>query len=155
MLSKRIQSFLIRYLKKYKLSKKDFAKNSGISYTTICDLLKASKPNTSIETIIKIADYFEVSIDLICNRPQFISNNKIHKFRNIDTCMVSLKNYIETKLKLLLLKPSKLSIELGFSSHALTDFLNIAASKKTLGTKIIIALANYFNTSIDEMIGRV
>lgn len=155
MLSKHIQSFLNIYLKKYKLSKKEFAINSSISYTTICDLLNASKPNTSLETIVKIADYFEVSVDLICNRRQFISNKKIHKFRSTDILMTSLKNYIETKLLHLSLKPSKLSIELGFSSHALTDFLNISAKKNTLGTKIIIALANYFNSSIDEMIGRV
>ncbi|OZG31648.1 hypothetical protein [Rickettsia endosymbiont of Culicoides newsteadi] len=47
-----------------------------------------------------------------------------------------------------------LSTEIGFSNNSLHSFVN-KREQKTLDSRIAVALADYFQVSVDEMIGRI
>ncbi|BFD46897.1 MAG: hypothetical protein DMENIID0002_15430 (plasmid) [Rickettsia endosymbiont of Sergentomyia squamirostris] len=44
---------------------------------------------------------------------------------------------------------------IGFSNNSLSGFINSNRGQKTLNSQIVVALADYFQVSIDEMIGRI
>jgi len=150
-----IQKFLIRKLKTAKLSRKDFAELSGISYRTICDLLTATKPKPELMTIIKIADSFNCSVDEVINRKKFNAKPGGYK-TNLSTAQIMnyLRKYLTKKVHEHSITPSKLSRTIRFSSASISEFIKDNASQKTLGSIITIALADYFAVSVDEMIGR-
>ncbi|MFU7500297.1 MAG: helix-turn-helix domain-containing protein [Candidatus Tisiphia sp.] len=48
-----------------------------------------------------------------------------------------------------------LARNIGFSNNSLSGFINSNRGQKTLNSQIVVALADYFQVSIDEMIGRI
>ncbi len=52
------------------------------------------------------------------------------------------------------MRPSKLSLNIGFSRDLLDNFIGNNPKQKCLGSSPTVALANYFDISIDQMIGR-
>ena len=63
-----------------KVSIRQLAEKIGIAQTTLNDALK-SKKGISIDSLIKIADYFNLTVNDLCN-PYFIkinSNDKTHE----------------------------------------------------------------------------
>ncbi|MCC8369235.1 MAG: helix-turn-helix transcriptional regulator [Rickettsia endosymbiont of Oxypoda opaca] len=69
----KIRKFLEEKLKGNELSRKDFAKDSGIPYSTVNRIMKAETEtgrefNPEIDTILKIADYFNCSMDEAIDR---------------------------------------------------------------------------------------
>ncbi|WP_253308315.1 MULTISPECIES: helix-turn-helix transcriptional regulator [unclassified Rickettsia] len=72
-LATKIKKFLKEKFKEYELSRKDFAKESGVPYTTVTRIMKAEAGtgrefNPEIDTILKIADYFNCSMDEVIGR---------------------------------------------------------------------------------------
>jgi transcriptional regulator with XRE-family HTH domain len=156
----KIQAFLQqKSIKKDKAKRKDFTKNSGISKTTVSKIINASQLNPDLSTILKIADYFNCSLDEVLGRKkEYYKKSKNYKFNyiSLDAIYNNLRDFINTKLKEKKdINSYKLSEDCGFSSNAIRHFIKENNPQKVLGISIIVALADYFKVSIDEMIGRI
>lgn len=85
-------------------------------------------PNPDFITIVKIANYFNCAVDQVVGRRKFLpSINLIVSFNNPD---------------------------LNDINSNLCNFLKANSPYKMLSTNVIIALADYFNVSVDDMIER-
>lgn len=63
-----IEEQLDRIMLKKGLTKAQLAKGANIPYTTIDGIFKRSCTNIKLPTLIKLADYFDVSIDYLVGR---------------------------------------------------------------------------------------
>jgi hypothetical protein len=157
-LAKVIQSFLQHRLAINSMSRFTFSKPSGIPYQTIIDISHSNTSMPSLFTIIRVADFFQCSIDEIVGRDKYIVYKKDGcEFNKLQPTDVSnnLKRFINSKIHLLSISPYALGLDLGFSKNALTKFLKENSSKYSINSRMIISLANYFDISIDVMIGRI
>ncbi|HJD59509.1 MAG TPA: helix-turn-helix transcriptional regulator [Rickettsia endosymbiont of Omalisus fontisbellaquei] len=156
-LAYKIQSFLKQKLKEYNFTRREFATNSGINYFNACDLINGDISSPELKTILKIAKCFNCTIDEVVGRGESSTTSEKYNFNNISSeeMYINLKNSINERLEQNSLNYYKLSKLQGFSKNSIRHFIGENASQKTLGTAIVIALADYFNVSIDEMIGRV
>ena len=157
-LSKIIQSFLQHRLAINSMSRFTLSKLSGIPYQTIIDIDHNTNSTPSLLTIIKIADFFQCSIDEIVGRDQYIICKRNEpEFKKLQPTDISnnLKNFINTKIHLLSISPYALGLDIGFSQEVIPRFLHANNTRNILSTKMIISLANYFDISIDVMIGRI
>ncbi|MFP3011951.1 MAG: helix-turn-helix transcriptional regulator [Rickettsia sp.] len=150
-----IKIFLTYKLHQFKINRKNFAGLVGISYHTICQIFH-NRTNPSIITIIRIANYFNCSIDEIIGRKNFISHNE---YKTIDVVLDSwniyLKDFIKEKLNSDNINPYKFSENIGFDHETIVKFINDTSPTRTLNTAIIVAISDYFNISIDQMLGRI
>ncbi|WP_367364649.1 helix-turn-helix domain-containing protein [Candidatus Tisiphia endosymbiont of Nedyus quadrimaculatus] len=155
----KIQEFLKRKFDELNLERKGFARNSGIPYSTVINITKGHKLNTDISNILKIANYFRCSIDEVIGRNDYITlpNTKNLVFHEItlEEIITNIKRFLENKVKKQNLNLYKLSMDIGFSSNPLHSFVNGKREQKTLNSQIIVALADYFQISLDEMVGRI
>lgn len=156
MIGAKIQLFLTQRLKNNNLSRKEFAEVSQIPYPTITDLMVGNKSNPSLQTIVKIAECFSCSIDEIVGRNdryQLISN--IIVTNNPEQMMSNLRNYLKQKIENKKLRVYTLGRTIGVSNEAVANFIKDESNQKSVGSATIVKLADYFNVSIDEMIGRI
>lgn len=66
-----------RLLKENNLNKRQFALKSGIPYTTVDGFYKKGYENIILNTLRKIADYFNASLDFLAfGREKYSTNNK-------------------------------------------------------------------------------
>lgn len=155
MISKKIQKFLA---KKFKHLKRNiFVEHSGMPYSTITPLIHGIKNNPELNSLIKIANYFQCSLDEVTGRTKYLPPTKEeYKFSdiNIDDVANNLRNFIKTKLQEQKIKSSKLSLNIGFSRELIDKFIDDNPKQKCLGSAPTVALADYFDISIDQMIGR-
>ncbi|UCM92861.1 helix-turn-helix domain-containing protein [Candidatus Tisiphia endosymbiont of Melanophora roralis] len=153
-----IKNFLKIKLKDKNLKRKDFVRDSGLHSSTLGNINKAGYYRPTLKTIITIANYFECSMDEVVGRNMNSSLNIGNcKFQMSDSESISinLKNFLTAKLKKLNLNFYKLARYLGFNEHIISDLIKDNSSQKTLGNAITIALADYFQVSLDEMVGRI
>ncbi|WP_375319181.1 helix-turn-helix domain-containing protein [Candidatus Tisiphia endosymbiont of Oplodontha viridula] len=153
-----IKKFLKLKLKNRKLKRKDFVQGSGIPSSTLGNITKSEHYSPTLRSIIIIADYFECSIDEVVGRNIYNSlNTENYIFQIVDSerIGINLKNFLTEKVKKLNLNSYKLSRELGFNEHIIHDFIKEDSLQQTLGSAVTIALADYFQVSVDEMIGRI
>lgn len=151
-----IQTFLEQKLKDNNINRKSFALDSGIPYSTITHIIKGLNNNPSIMTIIKIADFFNCSIDEVLGRESIYY--EVHNYNvilNQEIINLNIKNFLLVKLQKQNINIHKLSIELGFSYNSLYNFVHRKNSRKVMNSDVILKLSNYFNISIDKMVGRV
>ncbi len=155
MLSHKIQEFLQHKLQEVGMSKKELAVKAHTAYSVILELSKGYKTNPELKTLKSIADTLNTSIDEMCGR-----DIKYYKgtteFRDITDkeAIVNLKNAIKDYLSQTGLTPHKLGRLAGFSSMSVSSFVGDTPKKNTLGSAIVVGVADYFEVSIDEMIGR-
>ncbi|MCC8372294.1 MAG: helix-turn-helix domain-containing protein [Rickettsia endosymbiont of Pseudomimeciton antennatum] len=153
-----IKNFLKLKFKDKKLTRKDFVQGSGIPSSTLGNITKSEHYSPTLKTIITIANYFECSMDEVVGRNMHISLNiGNYKFQIIDSeaIGVNLKKFLTEKLKKQNLNFYKLSRDLGFNEHIISDFIKEDSLQQTLGSAVTIALADYFQVSLDEMVGRI
>ncbi|MCC8419244.1 MAG: helix-turn-helix transcriptional regulator [Rickettsia endosymbiont of Glossina mortisans submortisans] len=150
-----LESFLQERFKNDKTLKKELILNAKISAPTISKILSKKYRNPRLPVILKLADYFKCSIDEVLGRENFINDNKNINFVSLEKVTFNLRKYIQNKIDKLKLNKYQLGIDLGFNEHIIFDFIKDESNQKTLGAAAIIALADYFEVSIDEMIGRV
>ncbi|MCC8398161.1 MAG: helix-turn-helix domain-containing protein [Rickettsia endosymbiont of Labidopullus appendiculatus] len=157
-ISENIKNFLKLKFKDKKLTRKGLIQGSGIASSTLSNITKSKHYSPVLKTIITIANYFECSMDEVVGRNMYISLNiENYKFQIIDSeaIGVNLKKFLTRKLKELNLNSYKLAIELGFNEHIIADFIKENSLQQTLGSAVTIALADYFQVSLDEMVGRI
>ena len=80
------------------------------------------------------------------------SNSNIYNKHSVDQSMVNLKTYINHYLETNNVTPIKLAQSMGIGDGAITEFIQDNNRKKSLGTAIIVKLANHLDVSIDEML---
>ncbi|MCC8400030.1 MAG: helix-turn-helix domain-containing protein [Rickettsia endosymbiont of Platyusa sonomae] len=156
--SKRIQHFLKYKLKQCNLKRKVFAKESSISYSSVNNLINGIKSHPELKSILKIANYFRCSLDEVIGRDKYTisSEKKLHFYHiTMDAISCNLKTFIKTKLNEINTTPNQLSSNIGFSSDTIPLFLKEDDTKKNLSSAVTIALADYFQISLDEMVGRI
>lgn len=156
--AKNVQKFLKKKFKEFNLTNAKFSKNSGISPAATSRLINAIQINPDFYRILSIADYFNCSIDEVIGRKQnvYLSNTK-KKFNKVYLAQVSvnIKAFIINKLKQQNLTAYSLARLCRLGENTISNFINNKNVKKILSTNTIISIANYFDCSIDEMIGRV
>lgn len=151
-----IQIFLEQKLKDNNINRKSFALESGIPYSTITHLIKGFNNNPSIMTITKIANFFNCSIDEVLGRESIYY--EVHNYNDIvnqEIVNLNIKNFLLVRLQKQNINIHKLSIELGFSYNSLYNFVHRKISRKAMNSDMILKISNYFNISIDKMVGRV
>jgi transcriptional regulator with XRE-family HTH domain len=153
----KIQKFLFQKFSGLNLNRKDFVEQSGIPYSTVTHIMKGLILNPTINHIIKIANYFNCSIDEVIGRTEYSSLIYTKNFFHISSDEIgnNLKKYINGKVKEKNINLHNLARNIGFSNNSLSGFINSNRGQKTLNSQIVVALADYFQVSIDEMIGRI
>ncbi len=158
-LVKEIQQFLRSKFVELKLTRKEFSKQSGIPYNNITSILNEVNSSPQMYNILKIANYFNCSIDEVVGRNQYISfpNTESPEFCRITPSDIisNIKKFLIDKAEKQNLNLYKLGLDIGFSTHSLHGFVNGKREQKTFNSQIAVALADYFQISIDEMVGRI
>ena len=134
-------NYIQDYLDKKNYNMSEFARMNNISDNLIKKWKTTQCP--SIDCVIKIADYFNSSIDYLfgnSNIKSYINSVEEEKFNIRLTVLLKERNY---------------------TPYQLSKKLNVAASsayawvKESIPNIInIIAISNFFNVSIDYLIGR-
>lgn len=153
-----IQIFLNTELKKLKLSKKAFAMGSTIDPPTVSKLCNARQLGPSITNIVKIANFFNCSVDQVIGRNEYLHLiNKNITFNNVSAQDITynLKTFILHKLNDLQLSAYALEKCCGIGSSTLLSFLEDHKDARSLGIKSIVSLADYFHITVDSIIGRL
>lgn len=151
-----VKKFLEKKFKLHKISSKNFAKESYISYNSVCCILNSKRNNTKFDTIIKIASYFYSPIDEILNRTNYINNNEYYNVNYVlENYNQEIRNFLCLNIEKHSLNPYTLSCDLGFHNSVIQQFITDTTATRTLTTPVIIAVADYFKISIDEMINRI
>lgn len=153
MLSKNICNFIITTLDKHSLTRKQFADKSGISYSSVNELLSKRKANPAFSSVLKIANNFDASIDEILNAAP--SHNTELIPLSHEKVMSNLRTYITSCIKKNNITPRSLAIKASLAPDSIRDFITRPPKKQTLGSHIICQLAKHWEVSVDEMIGRV
>lgn len=157
-LSQQVQAFIKQQLKENHLKRKDFVQKSGIPSSTVGKLIKAEYRNIGLKTLLCIADYFRCSIDRVICRISYVSpHEEKQEFLNIslDDINTNLRNFLYRKLEEQNLNSYKLAKRCGFSKTVIFNFIKSNKAKTALGSAVTVALADYFQISLDEMIGRI
>jgi transcriptional regulator with XRE-family HTH domain len=151
----KIQEFLKQKSIDDKAKRKEFIEGSRIHKSTVSKIINASHQSPDLKTILKIADYFNCTIDEVLDRTNNLSKKANISKLPLNELNNNLRNFIKGKLEKHLLTPYQLSRNCGFSSDAIRHFIRETNARETLGIMVIVALADYFKISIDEMIGRI
>ncbi|MCC8398625.1 MAG: helix-turn-helix transcriptional regulator [Rickettsia endosymbiont of Labidopullus appendiculatus] len=153
--SENIKDFLAEELKKRGLKVSELAGHASIPPTTMRGMLENRRPE--IKNIIKLANYFDCSIDEMLGRKEFISSEK-QQYAQLSPEELSgnLKNFINKELDKNNLTQYELGSKIGRSDDAVRPFLKEGDNnQKMLATDTVVAVADYFKVSIDGTLGRV
>ncbi|MFP3013061.1 MAG: helix-turn-helix domain-containing protein [Rickettsia sp.] len=155
-ISLRLQKFLSQKIKISKIQPKDLMIGTSLSRSTISKLLSAVLLNPNIITVVKIATFFECDIDEVLGRKKFIHHDKIQPYvpLTLNDIKSNLTSFLEIKLHQYNMTEYILEKNCRLGSSTITHFIN-TNNNRMLSTKVIVKLADYFQISIDEMIGRI
>ncbi|MCC8419311.1 MAG: helix-turn-helix domain-containing protein [Rickettsia endosymbiont of Glossina mortisans submortisans] len=155
--SNNIKKFLCKNFDKSGISRKAFCNTTSIPYSTLSNLINSISPNPDFITIVKIANYFNCSVDQILGRRKFLpAINLTVSFNKLDLHDINsnLCNFLKNKIVQNNISTYVLSKNIGFSKTTIHCFLKANSHNKMLSTNVIIAIADYFNVSVDCIIGR-
>ncbi|KJV55000.1 helix-turn-helix domain-containing protein [Orientia tsutsugamushi] len=125
----------------------EMAHGSGVSYTEMCALIAGAKPNPRVETLVKLANFFEKSVDEILNRKRKCTNTSISSgYINPDEVNHNTKQFLVQFMQEKELRASELSTSLGHSIMAISDF--ISGKKESIGSTILANLADKYGLSL-------
>ena len=123
--------------KQHSLSQEEFANKIGVSQTTVT-AWETGKAEPASSIIVKIANYFNVTTDFILDvktsELPFVLGSKIKQLRRSRN-----------------LNQSEFGKILNVSQQAVTAW---ETNKRIPGADTLLFLANYFNVSVDELLGR-
>lgn len=155
-ISLRLQKFLRQKIKVSQIQQKDVMLGTSLSRSTISKLLSAVLLNPNIMTIVKIATYFECDIDEVLGRKKFIQHDKKHPYipLTLNDIQSNLTAFLTIKLHQYNITEYILEKNCRLGSSTISHFIN-TNNNKMLSTKVVVKLADYFQISIDEMLGRI
>lgn len=154
-LAHEMQNFLKRKLGEMGLKRKAFAADSGIPYPTVCKAINASNRNVELRTVLRFANYFHCSLDEVVGRDS-LAKPAPQNFRDVSVDEISsrLKNYIKQEMGKRSLSPYQLAKNCDLGETTIYEYIKDNGTKKMLSAGVILNIANYFNTPLDEMVGR-
>lgn len=150
-----IRNFLQTKFNKTKLKRTEFANKSGVPYRKLCHILNCTRKNVNIETIIKIANYFDCSIEQVLGLDNANYNKKYTDINVVlENFNKNLQQFIKEKISEKNINPYTLSKEIGFNENVVKRYIDDETHNITLSVPVIIGLSHYFNITIDKMIKR-
>lgn len=149
-----IKEFLGNKMEEKQLKASDLAELAGIPTTTMRGMLSNRRPE--IKNIIKLANYFDCSVDEVLNRKGFEPQEKQEYMQlSPEALSANLKSFITEKMNKNQMTQYELGVEVSDSPDSIRAFLREDGNKqKMLSTGAVIAIADYFKVSIDGMLGR-
>ncbi|KJV56743.1 helix-turn-helix family protein [Orientia chuto str. Dubai] len=142
---RQISKFLKNQMKH--MTRMEMAQGSGVSYTEVCALIASAKPNPRLETVAKLSNFFEKSIDEILNRKRKCTNTGISNgYINPELVNQNVRQFLQQFVQDKRLRPSELSTSAGHSIMAVADF--ISNKKESLGCSILLHIADAHGLSI-------
>lgn len=153
--NKNLQKFLLQKISDMKIKKKDFIIKCGISKPTLNTMLRGASFNPKLTTITKLANFCNSSIDEMLGRDSKYYINKPKNFQQIDGALITknLLSVVENTMTELNISVLKLANKINVNTKTLSMFLDPNVSA-TPGAATTLALANFLDASIDDMIGR-
>jgi transcriptional regulator with XRE-family HTH domain len=154
-IAEQLQKFSKQKFEELNLKRKDFIKDTGISLTTTSQIFNADLRNPNFNTILKMANYFNCSLDEVTGRDMG-STPAPQNYADLSQDQINrnLQNFINDKLQATGLNQYQLGRKLGFNHNILYNFMQDHDTQKNLSSAVIISMADYFNVPLDEMIGR-
>lgn len=130
------------HLEIYSITKKEFAKRANVSERNVCLWVnKTNYPN--LDSLIKVANYLNYSLDYLLGRND---QEKYYPSAQPTNFLLRLQGLIEKEG----VHPNRIA--------RICNFRNSNFSKWKKGTQpkpeILSALADYFNVSVDYLVGR-
>lgn len=150
-----IQSFIKNKLSEFDISRKQFIQESGISASVVSGLLNAMRVNPTLKCLIKIANYFNCTIDEVLGRKYYSLPLDIDKTMAYNDIVNNIYDYIRCRLETQKITANKLSQLCGIGENTILKSLKEHEIKGNLGTKSLVAIADYFDVSIDDMAKRL
>ncbi|WP_375358368.1 helix-turn-helix domain-containing protein [Candidatus Tisiphia endosymbiont of Neophilaenus lineatus] len=149
-----IKEFLRNKMEENQLKASDLAELAVIPTTTMRGMLSNRRPE--IKNIIKLANYFDCSVDEVLNRKGFEPQEKQEYMQlSPEALSANLKSFITEKMNKNKMTQYELGVEVSDSPDSIRAFLREDGNKqKMLSTGAVIAIADYFKVSIDEILGR-
>ena len=149
-----IQSFLQQAINQNNSSPYKLAREIRLGGELIRNILNKGIYPT-LDTCLSITQYFECSLDELFGREKYITNTEDLNIQKVDIIYYvnSLKDFIRLATNKSNMSYYKLAYTIGFSDRSISNLMY--DKKKTLGLKIMIAVADYFEVSLDKMIGRI
>ncbi|KJW07270.1 helix-turn-helix family protein [Orientia tsutsugamushi str. UT144] len=140
-----LQKFLKTQMKV--MTRMEMAQGSGVSYTEVCALIAGAKPNPRVETVVKLANFFEKSVDEILNRKRKCTNTSISSgYIDPEKVNYHIKQFLLQFMQEKELRASELSTGLGHSIMAISDFMS--GKKESIGSTILANLADQYGLSL-------
>lgn len=153
--SSKVQSFLNRKLQECGLSKKELAEKAQIAAPILSNISNGYKVNIELKTLCKLAAVFNCSVDEVCGREEFITSQTTATLSQTnDITMLHLKSFLKERMRSDGMTTSELEKGAHLSLGSISSFVGDNATKQSLGSAIVVGVADYFKVSIDEMIGR-
>ncbi len=149
-----IKEFLRNKMEEKQLKASDLAELAGIPTTTMRGMLGNRRPE--IKNIIKLANYFDCSIDEVVGRKEFKPQEKQEYMQlSPEALSANLKSFITEKMNKNQMTQYELGPKIGGSPDSIRAFLREDDNnQKMLSTGAVIAIADYFKAPIDGMLGR-
>jgi transcriptional regulator with XRE-family HTH domain len=154
-LGKNIQEFLTQKITDMKIKKKDFIMKCGLTQPIFNKMMQGRFANPKLTTLAKLANFCNTSIDEILGRETQYYKNKHNNFQHIDSDIIA-ENLLSVVHKTMTnhkISAAQLSNRIYVSTNTLVKFLERGA-KSVPGAATTLALANFLDASIDDMIGR-
>lgn len=154
-----IKTFLSSKFKELKIKRKDFIEGSGITRSGTSGLINGLHINPSLTTTVRIADYFNCPVDEVLGRKKYLlikdANQPIFKTLSLEEMSNNVKLCIISELKIRNITAKQLASLCSIGNDIIMKLIKENSTKKSLSTRSVLAISDYFDVSIDEMIGRV
>ena len=154
-LGENLQQFLTHKISDIKIKRKELLMKCGLNQSIFNKMLDGSFSNPKLTTVTKLADFFHCSIDEILGRdPKYYASKK-QTFHPINSHSITnnLLSVVQDTMQELDISAYQLAKRIHVSSNTLNMFLDPNVSA-TPGAATTLALANFLDASIDDMIGR-
>lgn len=153
--AEKVKSFIERKLEENKLKKAHVAQGAGLSTFTVQHIVAGNHNNVSFKVVLKLADYFKCTIDEVLGRDKF-KDIKTSDFKSttLESSMERIKEFIGVKMIEGGLDVYKFARICGLGRTALKKFIMNGDAHKSVDANNLLSIADTFNVSLDEIIGR-
>ena len=127
----------------------------GLTQPIFNKMMQGRFSNPKLTTITKLANFCNSSVDEVLGREPKFYTDKPKDFQQIDSDIIAnnLLSVVQKTMTDLNISASQLSNRIYVSSATLVQFLE-KGTRSVPGAATTLALANFLDASIDDMIGR-